>query len=650
MLNDLVGRIQLVGRREKRALLVVHDVLVALIALWAAFAVRLGFADWESSQAVIVAAAVSALALIAALYFVRVYHIVLRYFDMRPVPSLLGAAAMAAMAWVVSIYLLRAEIGIGGNNFLVPRSVGLIYCCFLFLLLFLDRFIMSQILQIFGRPLDDAPDSKARNIIIYGANAVGMSLAQSLRGKRAIHVRGFVDDDAALHRQLMSGMPIYRPADLPELVKDKQLHEAYLAIPSATRAQRTEAIARLRQLDLQVKTVPAPEEIVSGRYTVTDVRPVDVNDLLRRDPVEPLRDLIDNAVLGRSVLVTGAGGSIGSEICRQVARNGARRLVLLDHSEFNLFSIEQELEELMASVDPDDQPMIVSVIGSILDDRLIRDVLKAHGIDTLYHAAAYKHVPLLEANEVIGVENNVLGTLNLVQAACDAKLTRFTMISTDKAVRPKSVMGASKRVAEMIIQAVSSDTECATHFAIVRFGNVLDSSGSVVQKFRQQISQGGPITVTDPKITRFFMSIPEATQLVLQASAMGSRGDVFVLDMGESVRIAELAQQMIILSGMTLRDADNPEGDIEIAYVGLRPGEKLYEELFVGSETLPTEHPRISMAQERFLTKDLLFAQLTALRQEVAARDGAAVRNRLRELIAEDGLAGTPRLSAITAA
>jgi len=403
-----------------------------------------------------------------------------------------------------------------------------------------------------------------------------------------------------------------------------------------TYARRFPARIRYVQHEDRAKTVPAPEEIVSGRFTVSDVRPIDVSDLLRRDPVEPITDLIREAIRGCSILVTGAGGSIGSEICRQIIQGGPRKLILLDHSEYALYSIDQLLAEMLDKLPHDARPEIVPVIGSMLNEALIRSLLSEHEVDSLYHAAAYKHVPLLERNEVVGVENNVVGTLALVRAASDAKLRRFTLISTDKAVRPQSVMGASKRVGELILQAYADRPDCETRFGIVRFGNVLDSSGSVVQRFRKQIRFGGPVTVTHREITRYFMSIPEATQLVLQASAMAEAGEVFVLELGEPVKIEELARNMIRLSGMTVRDGDNPAGDIEIQYVGLRPGEKLHEELFVGEETLPTSHPRISMAKERFLRMHELEPHLTELCDAISERNSEAVRRKLGDLIAPE--------------
>lgn len=621
---------------RKRAILIAFDLAAMAIALWAAFSARLGGPYLPDNIAVLGAAATSFAVGIFALYRLNVYHIVLRYFDLRAVTSILGAAAVAAMAWVICVYFARAEIKVDGIVMLVPRSVGFIYGGFLFLLLFMGRYAMALLLSGTVRDAPLGSRDGQRNVAIYGANAAGISLAASMRGSRAYRLVAFIDDDPALRGQIMAGTPICAPEALPDLVSSDALDEVFLAMPKATRAQRLAAISRLTKLNLKVKTVPAPEEIVSGRFTVSDVRPINVNDLLRRDPVEPLTELIREAVEGHSILITGAGGSIGSEICRQILRARPRRLVLLDHSEFMLYSIEQQLEETRQTLPKADRPEVIPVIGSMLDEKLVRELIAQHRVDSIYHAAAYKHVPLLEHNEVVGVENNVVGTLVLARAAFDAKLTRFTMISTDKAVRPESVMGASKRAAELVIQALAEQEGCRTRFGIVRFGNVLDSSGSVVQRFRDQIRRGGPVTVTHKEVTRFFMSIPEATQLVLQASAMAQRGEVYVLDMGEPVRISELARNMITLSGMTVRDEANPMGDIEIVYVGLRPGEKLYEELFVGSNSVETTHPRIQMAKERFLPMDELQPYLDRLREGITSVDRSVVRASLRELVAPD--------------
>jgi FlaA1/EpsC-like NDP-sugar epimerase len=635
MILDLIRRVSALSRGRKRTILIAYDIVAMGAALWAAFSTRLGILYFPDKPLVIASAALSFMVGIFALYRLQVYHIVLRYFDLRTVSRIFLAAVIAATAWVILIYLTRETILVAGHVIQVPRSVTFIYCVFLFLLLFMGRYVMALLLAGAGREPPPSPHAR-HNIAIYGANSAGISLADSVRVTRRYRLKAFIEDDPALHGQIVAGVPIYSPKALPELARSAKLSQVFLAMPNATRSQRLAAISRLTELEIKVKTIPAPEEIVSGRFTVSDVRPISVGDLLRRDPVEPLNALIREAVEGHIILVTGAGGSIGSEICRQIVQARPKKLVLLDHSEFALYAIEQQLEEARARLPEGERPALAAIVGSMLNAPLIRMIIEAHKIDTIYHAAAYKHVPLLEQNEAIGVENNVLGTLVLAKAAFDAKLTRFTMISTDKAVRPKSVMGASKRIAELIIQALADQADCATRFGIVRFGNVLDSSGSVVQRFRKQIQSGGPVTVTHRDITRFFMSIPEATQLVLQASAMAKEGEVFVLDMGEPVKIADLARNMISLSGMTVRDDQNPNGDVELRYVGLRPGEKLYEELFVGEETLETTHPRIKMAKERFLPLDELQPQLDELRAAVGRADPREIRAKLSALIAAD--------------
>jgi FlaA1/EpsC-like NDP-sugar epimerase len=387
-------------------------------------------------------------------------------------------------------------------------------------------------------------------------------------------------------------------------------------------------------------TMPSAEEIMAGRYTISDVRPINVNDLLKRDIVPPLTHLIEAGVEGKAILVTGAGGSIGSEICRQVLGYGPTRLVLLDHSEFALYRIEQELRQIGAGKDLEIE--IVPIVGSLLNAKLVNRILEEWDVDAVFHAAAYKHVPLLEQNAVVGVENNVIGTKILADACVAAGVARLTMISTDKAVRPTNVMGASKRAAELYIQALALRPRMRTCFGMVRFGNVLDSSGSVVQQFRDQIARGGPVTVTDPEITRFFMSIPEATQLVLQANSLATGGEVFVLDMGEPVRIADLAKTMIALAGMTERTGSNQKGDIEITYVGLRPGEKLHEELFIGEGITDTAHPQIKMARERCIPMEDLGPIIERLQGALTMQDPAAVRAILEELLRSDHGSAAP--------
>jgi FlaA1/EpsC-like NDP-sugar epimerase len=632
MVRRLLKTLPSLSRLKKRSILVTYDLAAMIVALWAAFSTRLGFIYFPNSRSVIASAALSFMLGLIGLYSLRIYHIVLRYFDLRIVSRLLAASGIAATAWVIIVYATHPHLTVNHITFMVPRSVAFIYAGFLFLLLFMGRYVMALLLSGADRD-DEVPGADRRNIVIYGANSAGISLASSVRTSPVYRLMAFVDPDPALTGQTVAGVPIYPPDALAQLASTDRVDEVFLAMPKATRSERLEAISQVQALNLEAKTVPGPEEIVSGRFTVSDIRPVDVADLLRRDPVEPLHDLIKEAVEGRTILVTGAGGSIGSEICRQALHAGPETLVLLDHSEFALYTIHEQLLELSEAIPAKERPKLVPVVGSMLNERLVRQLIADHGIDTLYHAAAYKHVPLLEDNELVGIENNVLGTLTVAQAALDSKLTRFTMISTDKAVRPKSVMGASKRVAELVIQAMAELPGCGTRFGIVRFGNVLDSSGSVVQRFRKQIRAGGPITVTHEDITRFFMSIPEATQLVLQASAMARQGEVFVLDMGEPVKITELAHHMVSLSGMTVRNEDNPTGDIAIEFVGLRPGEKLFEELFIGEESVETVHSRIRMAKERVIPQTKLDKLLDKLKAALDAGDRTLVRERLSEFI-----------------
>ncbi len=632
---EVVRQLSSLGRVPKRMILVGHDAAAVLVSIWAAFSVRLGEPYVPDSWGVIAAAMLSMITALVALHQLQVYKSVLRYFDLRGVNRIFAAAAIAAAAWVVVVYFARISMHVDGIRISVPRSVGFIYCGFLFTLLFMGRYLMAALIRSAEVHAPRAEGRDVSRIVIYGANAAGISLAESVRKDPHFKLTAFVDDDRALRGQMVAGLPIYGPASLPDLVASGKVDEVLLAIPKATRSQRLNAISRLTDLKLKVKTVPAPEEIVSGRFAISDVRPIEVNDLLRRDPVEPLTELISQAVQGHVILVTGAGGSIGSEVCRQILRAQPRRLVLLDHSEFGLYTIEQQLIELSEQLDHPVSVELVPVVGSMLNELLVRDLIRKYQVDTIYHAAAYKHVPLLENNEVIAVENNVFGTLALARLAVQEKLTRFVMISTDKAVRPESVMGATKRVAELIIQGFARENP-STRFGIVRFGNVLDSSGSVVQRFRNQIRRGGPVTVTHPDVTRYFMSIPEATQLVLQASAMANQGETFVLDMGEPIRIYDLARHMISLSGMTVRDAEHPHGDIEIAVVGLRPGEKLYEELFVGSETKETSHPRIKMAKERHVPLAELMNHLKMLEGMIGMGDAAGVRAKLQDLISDD--------------
>jgi FlaA1/EpsC-like NDP-sugar epimerase len=466
-------------------------------------------------------------------------------------------------------------------------------------------------------------------VAIYGAGEAGMQLAQAMRYSHEYEAACFLDDDPQRQRRTVGGLKVYSPTELESLILTRRLGLVVVAAPSATADQRHAMIERVQSCGLPVKTLPGVAQMVDGQADITQIRDVELDDLLGRTPVKPDPVLMGRSIQGRCVLVTGAGGSIGSELCRQILKPRPARLVLLDHSEFALYTIHQELQAMPGQVGE-----VVAVLGSVQDEALLARVLAQQGVDTVYHAAAYKHVPLVEANVQQGLLNNVAGTWALARAVAGSKVSTCILVSTDKAVRPTNVMGASKRIAELIFQAAAlRHPGCV--YAMVRFGNVLGSSGSVVPLFRRQLAQGGPITLTHPEITRYFMLIPEATQLVIQAGAMARGGEVFVLDMGEPVKIIELARSLIRLSGLTEKTAAQPAGDIEIRAVGLRPGEKLYEELLIGDDVIPSGHPRIMCARERHIDPPLLDKMLDALLNACKAGDQEQMLRLVRNLVPE---------------
>ena len=475
-----------------------------------------------------------------------------------------------------------------------------------------------------------------RTVVIYGAGTAGVQLASMLEHGHEYRAIAFVDDDASKNRTEVRGLPVYRPAKLAKLVDRHGVSDVLLALPSATRQRRQSIIESLDGLPIHVRTIPALQDVISGASKLDELREVEIEDLLGRDAVPPDLELLDRCVAGRSVLVTGAGGSIGGELCRQILARRPSRLVLFEQSEIALYSIERNLRALALTKGMHIE--LVAVLGSVLDQPRLERVMRSWRVDTVYHAAAYKHVPIVEENAAEGAINNVFGTLAAVRAARATGVRSFVLISTDKAVNPTNVMGASKRVAELVLQGLASEVPQTTCLSIVRFGNVLGSSGSVVPLFREQIRHGGPLTVTDPRVVRYFMTIPEAAQLVLQAGALGTGGDVFVLDMGEPVRILDLARRMIRLSGLSVRDEHHPEGDIEIIFTGLRPGEKLFEELLIGGDVAPSGHPMIMRARERCLDWPVLDKRLGILEGMCRSGDEAGIRHQLATLV--DGYTG----------
>jgi FlaA1/EpsC-like NDP-sugar epimerase len=473
-------------------------------------------------------------------------------------------------------------------------------------------------------------------VLIYGAGTTGRQLAAAMANSHEMQVTGFLDDDDRLHGHMLNGQPIYNPADLDSLASTLNISDVLLAMPSLSRRRRNEILNQLRTTHMAVRTLPSLTDLAQGKVSISDLRELDIDDLLGREPVAPNHILLAKNIVGKVVLVTGAGGSIGSELCRQILAVGPSKLLLIEQSEFALYGIHQELEEKLSGRDI----VLVPLLASVQDDDRMREIMSTWHPDTVYHAAAYKHVPLVEHNPAAGIKNNVLGTLRTAQAAAENGVTDFVLISTDKAVRPTNVMGASKRLAEMALQALAAHQAGTaggitggTKFSMVRFGNVLGSSGSVVPKFRQQIRDGGPITLTHPDVTRYFMTIPEAAQLVIQAGAMAKGGDVFVLDMGQPVKIMDLARRMVELSGLTVKDEEYPEGDIEIAVTGLRPGEKLYEELLIGDNPKPTVHPRIMKAHEDFMPWAEFETKLKALDIALNVNDVGVIRLMMQQLV-----------------
>lgn len=542
--------------------------------------------------------------------FIRMglYRAVLRYIG--------GQAASTVMIGVlISAVTMFASSQVFG--WFVPRSVPAIYA--------LLAMVLIGGIRVIWRGIYAQAHAPARAVVaIYGAGPAGRQVAASLRNGVDYVPKLFVDDDPTLTGSEIAGLKVFAGDSIQRLIPQHGIEIILLAMPQLSRSERQRLLTQLEPLPVQIQTVPDLDDLVSGKATLSDFQDVSVEDLLGRDPVPPRPELLAINITGKSVMVTGAGGSIGSELCRQIIALSPDKLVLLEQSEFNLYRIEQELSETLAQ-----QNLNVAlhpVMGSVQHPQRTRAALDRFNVQTVYHAAAYKHVPLIEDNAVEGVRNNIFGTQNLAQAAIAAGVQAFILISTDKAVRPTNIMGATKRMAELVCQALA-ETQSTTRFSMVRFGNVLGSSGSVIPRFRQQIQAGGPVTVTSSEITRYFMTIPEAAQLVIQAGAMGKGGDVFVLDMGDPVRITDLAQRMIRLSGLTpwVRGQD-PEGDIEITFTGLRPGEKLYEELLIADNASQTAHPRICSAQETRLTWPELGKIIDALAAAAEAQDAAQIR------------------------
>ncbi|VVP26354.1 UDP-N-acetyl-alpha-D-glucosamine C6 dehydratase [Pseudomonas fluorescens] len=631
-------------RRQKRLIQVLADVVLVWMALWLAFVVRLGIDEMINPITTHTWLFVSA-PLVAIPLFIRfgMYRAVMRYFGNDALIAIIKAVSLSSLILGFIVYWYS------NHQNVVPRSIIFNYWWLSLVMIGGLRLAMRQYFlgDWFSAaqhvPFTNRDDGLPR-VAVYGAGAAGNQLVAALRMGRVMRPVAFIDDDDSISNRVISGLQVYKPRHIEQMIHATGAQEILLAIPSSSRGRRREILGFLEGYPLHVRSVPGFMDLASGRVKVDDIQEVDIADLLGRDAVPAQEDLLEHCIEDKAVLVTGAGGSIGSELCRQILAQSPTTLILFDHSEFNLYCILAELEQRISRESL--SVRLLPILGSVRNQAKLLDVMKTWRIDTVYHAAAYKHVPMVEHNIAEGVLNNVMGTLNTAQAALQAGVANFVLISTDKAVRPTNVMGSTKRLAELTLQALSREIAPVlfgdkskvsrvnkTRFTMVRFGNVLGSSGSVIPLFHKQIKSGGPLTVTHPKITRYFMTIPEAAQLVIQAGSMGQGGDVFVLDMGEPVKIVELAEKMIHLSGLSVRSEKNPNGDIAIEFTGLRPGEKLYEELLIGDNVEATKHPMIMTANEDHLSWDVLKAKLTDLLAAVEQDDYSRVRQLLRDTV-----------------
>jgi FlaA1/EpsC-like NDP-sugar epimerase len=623
-MQALVAPLLAMPRVAKRALALLLDSSFCVLTIWLAYCFRLN--EWTVLTGVQWLPVFVSLCMALPIFIVMgMYRAIFRYANMAAFITVLKAIAIYGVAFMT----IFTALSVPG----VPRTVGILQPFLLLIAIGLSRLSIRYWLgDAYQRILHKNMLAK---VLIYGAGTAGRQLAGALINSAELNVVGYLDDDPRLKGGVMGGLPIYDPSDLPVLAESLGVHNVLLALPSASRQRRNEILEHIRKARVNVRTLPDLTALAQGRIAVSDIRELEIEDLLGREAVAPRQELLDKSMRNKVVMVTGAGGSIGGELCRQILRTGPSSLILLDQNEFALYNIHAELQKL-AELYKHENMQIVPILCSVRDQDRMEHVMQSWRPQTLYHAAAYKHVPLVEHNAVEGIKNNVMGTLIAARAAHKCGVSNFVLISTDKAVRPTNVMGASKRLAEMVLQALAAESaidRTRTNFSMVRFGNVLGSSGSVVPLFRQQIKEGGPVTLTHPDITRYFMTISEASQLVIQAGAMAEGGDVFLLDMGEPVRIADLARKMVELSGLAVRDEDNPEGDIELSVTGLRPGEKLFEELLIGDNPETTEHPRIMKAREDFLSWPELSRRLNALNAALDRNDMIAARATLAELV-----------------
>lgn len=604
-------------RWVKRFIVAAIDICLCVITVWLAYYLRLGeFSKFSGITLVVTGASVGIA--IPTFMVLGLYRAIFRFSGW---PTFLAVARAVGVYGLIFATLVTA-IGITD----VPRTIGVIQP--ILLLLFVGASRALACIWLGGDYQSGFKQAARSKVLIYGAGRSGRQLVAALANSHEMKVVGFLDDDNSLHGHVLNGQPVYNPTDLPSLAKTLIISDVLLAMPGLSRKRRNEILATFPTSGLAVRTLPTVTDLAEGKVSISDLRDLDIDDLLGREPIMPNQILLAMNVRDKVVMVTGAGGSIGGELCRQIAKMEPSKLLLVEQSEFALYSIHQELSEKLVSR----KIVLIPLLASVQDSDRIQDIMSTWHPDTVYHAAAYKHVPIVEHNPAEGIKNNVFGTLRMAQAALENEVSNFVLISTDKAVRPTNVMGASKRLAEMVLQAFAAGSS-RTKFSMVRFGNVLASSGSVVPKFRQQIREGGPITLTHQEITRYFMTVFEASQLVIQAGAMAKGGDVFVLDMGRPVKIFDLANRMIELSGLTIKNEQNPNGDIEVKIIGIREGEKLYEELLIGDNPEPTSHPKIMKAHEEFMPLDELEAKLDSLEMALNVNNVEVVQLMMEKLV-----------------
>jgi FlaA1/EpsC-like NDP-sugar epimerase len=609
-----VSRVLQCSRWQKRGIMMITDALILPLLLWGAYALR-----FSTLQPVVHDTwlfPIAALTSVAMLYVCGFYRSILRYLGSEAAWSIVTGMAASVITLAAMSYMVPAE---------VPRSIFVIYWLLGTMYLGASRFLARRFLfRVMAGYLN------RERVAVFGAGEAGAQLVAALQSGRELNPVLVVDDDPGKQGSLLCGVPVVNRQGLQAKAKQGAVTTVLLALPTLPRHRRMALVNWLEQLDVRVQTVPTFNDIASGRARLDEIQDVAIEDLLGRDTVPPRLDLLSRCISGKHVLVTGAGGSIGSELCRQIVKLAPARLVLLEQSEVALYDIERELRGLIEQSGRD--TTLVPMLGSVVNRGHVQRLCRENRIDTLYHAAAYKHVPIVEANPAAGVRNNIIGTLAAAEGAEAAGVKHFILVSTDKAVRPTNVMGATKRFAEMVLQTMAARGS-ETVFSMVRFGNVLGSSGSVVPLFRDQIRKGGPVTVTHPEVVRYFMTIPEASQLVIQAGAMAKGGEVFVLDMGEPVRILDLAQTMIRLMGLSVRDESNPEGDIEIVFSGLRPGEKLFEELLIGDASVRTEHEMIMQAHEETLSDSDVVTAMEAFRAALDRGQSEPLKALLRSYV-----------------